>query len=96
MVASRTATTAQQNGTPGSLLQNCVSGALAAASACLFSNPLDVAKVRMQLHGELGLQEQRSYSRFSSALAKIARREGLAGIQAGLRPALCYQICTWP
>ena len=35
------------------LVEECVTGGLAASGACLFSNPLEVVKTRMQLQGEL-------------------------------------------
>ena len=31
----------------------CLTGGLAACCACVFSNPLEVVKTRMQLQGEL-------------------------------------------
>lgn len=75
---------------------SCVTGALAAASACLFSNPFDVTKTRMQLAGEMSSYVQKSYRSFSGAFRKIFEREGFRGIQAGLSPALLYQICKFP
>lgn len=35
------------------LLFECLTGGVAACGACLFSNPLEVIKTRMQLQGEL-------------------------------------------
>ena len=70
--------------------------ALAACSACLITNPAEVAKTRLQLDGEGGaaasaIRGGRQYKGVAHALATIARSEGLRGLQAGLLPALCYQ-----
>ena len=47
---------------PKSVSTECVLGAAAASSACLFTNPLEVVKTRMQLQGELKARGE--YTRF--------------------------------
>ena len=49
------------------LLFECLTGGVAACGACLFSNPLEVIKTRMQLQGEL----QVTLSCFSDALRDL-------------------------
>lgn len=67
--------------------------ALAATSACFFTNPMEVAKSRLQLAGELssGAGTPKAPSPVSMVL-QIARREGIRGLQGGLAPAIGYQI----
>uniref|UniRef100_G3QAQ4 Solute carrier family 25 member 35 n=1 Tax=Gasterosteus aculeatus TaxID=69293 RepID=G3QAQ4_GASAC len=70
-----------------------LSGA-AACGACLFTNPLEVVKTRMQLQGEL--QSRGSYRVYYRnvfhAFYTIGRVDGLAGLQKGLAPGLVYQF----
>eukprot|EP00007_Cunea_sp_BSH-02190019_P000543 CAMPEP_0174239194 /NCGR_PEP_ID=MMETSP0417-20130205/13799_1 /TAXON_ID=242541 /ORGANISM="Mayorella sp, Strain BSH-02190019" /LENGTH=386 /DNA_ID=CAMNT_0015318109 /DNA_START=26 /DNA_END=1183 /DNA_ORIENTATION=- len=79
-------------------------GGLATSAATLFTNPLEVIKVRMQVQGEL----QRRLTVHASAtsapppallyrnawqgLGVIWRAEGLRGVQKGLMPAVAYQF----
>ena len=35
------------------IIEECITGGLGACGECLFSNPLEVVKTRMQLQGEL-------------------------------------------
>ena len=68
-------------------------GAGAACGACVFSNPLEVVKTRMQLQGELRARGTytRHYRHAFHAFYTIARYDGLRSLQSGLVPALAYQ-----
>lgn len=67
---------------------------LAACGACLFTNPLEVVKTRMQLQGELQSPGtyQRHYKNVFHAFITIGKVDGLAALQKGLAPALLYQF----
>ncbi|XP_076867374.1 solute carrier family 25 member 35 [Brachyhypopomus gauderio] len=67
---------------------------VAACGACLFTNPLEVVKTRMQLQGELKSRgTYRVYYRnVFHAFYTIARVEGVVGLQKGLTPGLLYQF----
>jgi len=71
--------------------------AVSACGACVFTNPFEVVKTRLQLDGEGGAagaaaRGGRQYRGVAHALAAIARSEGLGGLQAGLSAALLYQV----
>ncbi|CAL1573645.1 unnamed protein product [Knipowitschia caucasica] len=70
-----------------------LSGA-AACGACLFTNPLEVVKTRMQLQGELRSRGtyQVYYRNVFHAFYTIGKVDGLAGLQKGLAPGLVYQF----
>ncbi|KAM9045205.1 solute carrier family 25 member 35 isoform 1-T1 [Megaptera novaeangliae] len=67
---------------------------LAACGACLFTNPLEVVKTRMQLQGELQAPGtyRRHYRNVFHAFITIGKVDGLAALQKGLAPALLYQF----
>ncbi|XP_011662300.2 solute carrier family 25 member 35-like [Strongylocentrotus purpuratus] len=69
-------------------------GGAAAACAVLFTNPLEVVKTRFQLQGELKAwgTYQRHYRNVFHAFYTIGRYDGLLALQAGLPPAIIYQI----
>eukprot|EP00116_Pleurobrachia_bachei_P006999 sb/3467261/ len=69
-------------------------GGSATTTACLFTNPLDVVKTRFQLQGELQARNsyQVKYRNVFDAFLKIARHEGIKGLQKGLTSGLAYQI----
>ena len=69
-------------------------GGLAACGAGFFTNPLEVAKTRQQLQGELAAfgNYQRHYKNVVHTFYKIGRVEGIAALQKGLVPALYYQF----
>lgn len=69
-------------------------GGMAAVGACLFTNPLEVVKTRMQLQGELqarGLYTVH-YRNVLHAFYAVARADGLLALQKGLVPGLWYQL----
>ena len=69
-------------------------GGIAACGAGLFTNPLEVAKTRQQLQGELRARGQYKvhYRHVLHAFYTIGRVEGLFALQKGLSPALFYQF----
>eukprot|EP01147_Barroeca_monosierra_P002555 gene2555-5474_t len=68
-------------------------GALATMGACIFSNPLEVIKTRMQLQGEMQSRGTyvTQYRNVFHAGYVIVKNEGIRGIQKGLVLGLCYQ-----
>ena len=76
------------------LLGQLVAASLAASTAVIFTNPLETAKTRLQLDGEAqagGAARPRQYAGVTDALRRIASREGVRGLQAGLSAACLYQ-----
>jgi solute carrier family 25 protein 34/35 len=69
-----------------------LAGATAACAAVLVSNVPETIKTRIQLDGEGVLSgAKRQYTGIWNAFTTIAKNEGIAGLQSGLRAALCYQ-----
>ncbi|XP_012877749.1 PREDICTED: solute carrier family 25 member 34 isoform X1 [Dipodomys ordii] len=70
-----------------------VLGASACCLACVFTNPLEVVKTRLQLQGELQAQGTypRLYRGFVASVVAVARADGLWGLQKGLAAGLLYQ-----
>ncbi|KAM4588861.1 solute carrier family 25 member 34 [Odontesthes bonariensis] len=68
-------------------------GALACCAACVFTNPLEVVKTRLQLQGELRPRGsyQVHYRGVLQALWVVGRTDGLRGLQKGLSAGLIYQ-----
>ena len=77
-------------GKPIPYFHNFVYAAGAASTAVLFTNPIDVAKTRLQLQGELARRGEapRLYSGPFDCMAKTARVEGVRGLQRGLATAI--------
>jgi solute carrier family 25 protein 34/35 len=77
------------------VLPSFAASAVAACSACVFTNPMEVIKTRLQLDGEgagRAAGGARQYRGIGHALTSIAAAEGVRGLQAGLTPALAYQV----
>ncbi|KAM5322573.1 solute carrier family 25 member 34 isoform 2-T2 [Glossophaga mutica] len=70
-----------------------VLGASACCLACIFTNPLEVVKTRLQLQGELQAPGtyHRPYRGLVASVAAVARADGLCGLQKGLAASLLYQ-----
>ncbi|XP_036901051.1 solute carrier family 25 member 34 isoform X2 [Sturnira hondurensis] len=70
-----------------------VLGASACCLACVFTNPLEVVKTRLQLQGELQAPGtyHRPYRGLVASVAAVARTDGLCGLQKGLAASLLYQ-----
>nr|KAF6508049.1 solute carrier family 25 member 34 [Rousettus aegyptiacus] len=70
-----------------------VLGASACCLACVFTNPLEVVKTRLQLQGELQAPGTypRPYRGLVASVAAVARADGLCGLQKGLAAGLLYQ-----
>ncbi|XP_035881246.1 solute carrier family 25 member 34 isoform X2 [Phyllostomus discolor] len=70
-----------------------VLGASACCLACIFTNPLEVVKTRLQLQGELQAPGtyHRPYRGLVASVAAVARADGLGGLQKGLAASLLYQ-----
>jgi solute carrier family 25 protein 34/35 len=56
------------------------------------SNPFEVVKTRLQLQGELGNATGKQYNNVFVALRSILAEEGIRGVQAGLAPAIAFQV----
>ena len=72
----------------------CVLGGISTCCACVFSNPLEVVKTRMQLQGELKSKGSYTvhYRNVFHAFYTIARFDGITALQKGLVPGLYYQV----
>nr|XP_033778625.1 solute carrier family 25 member 34 [Geotrypetes seraphini] len=70
-----------------------VLGASACCLACVFTNPLEVVKTRLQLQGELRAPGSypRHYRGVLQAALAVGRADGLRGLQKGLPAGLLYQ-----
>ena len=71
-----------------------IASALAACTACVFTNPMETIKTRLQLDGEGAHRatHTRQYRGILHAFTTILRMEGPRGLQAGLWGALAYQL----
>jgi solute carrier family 25 protein 34/35 len=71
-----------------------VIAASAGMGACLFTNPLEVLKTRMQLQGELKARGEHAvhYRNVIHASYTIVKNDGVFALQKGLVPALWVQL----
>lgn len=71
-----------------------VIGGAAAMGACLFTNPLEVLKTRLQLQGELKEKGTHAvhYKNVFHAGYVVAKNDGILALQKGLGPALVVQL----
>lgn len=76
-------------GTIGTIENLLISGT-GPAIAAVFTNPLDVARVNMQINGEGGAA--RSYRNTGDCIAQIWRQGGLSAVQRGLKTAMCREF----
>lgn len=69
-------------------------GGAAAVVATVFTNPLDVVKIRMQLQGELKARGMYSvhYRNLFQALYAIGRADGVRALQKGLLASAGHQF----
>ncbi|XP_066253445.1 solute carrier family 25 member 35-like [Euwallacea similis] len=69
-------------------------GGVAAMGACLFTNPLEVLKTRLQLQGELQAKGAHvvHYKNVLHAGYVVAKNDGFLALQKGLVPALWVQL----
>ncbi len=69
-------------------------GASAAGMACIFSNPGEVQKTRIQLQGELMAKGEgsRAYNSTWDAIVKTIKHDGVRGLQKGLGTGIAYQV----
>ncbi|KAK0179195.1 hypothetical protein PV327_008009 [Microctonus hyperodae] len=68
--------------------------ATAAVGAGIFTNPIDVIKIRLQLQGELEARGayKTIYKNTFHAGYVIAKHEGILALQSGIRSALAFQV----
>ena len=66
-------------------------GSLASCCACVFSNPFDVFKTRLQLQGEMG-KGNLHYRSVFDVICATYHHEGIRGIQRGLSAALWFNF----
>ncbi|XP_014299277.1 solute carrier family 25 member 35 [Microplitis demolitor] len=71
-----------------------VMGAMSAVGAGIFTNPIDVIKIRLQLQGELEARGsyKKLYKNTFHAGYMIAKHEGITGLQSGIGSALAFQV----
>uniref|UniRef100_A0A6P7FHN0 Solute carrier family 25 member 35-like n=1 Tax=Diabrotica virgifera virgifera TaxID=50390 RepID=A0A6P7FHN0_DIAVI len=71
-----------------------VLAASAAMGACIFTNPLEVLKTRMQFQGELQAKGKHAvhYRNVFHATYNIVKNDGVLALQKGLVPALWVQL----
>lgn len=77
----------QLRGGHGALTITALAG-LSNMCGAFVTNPVNVAKVRMQLDGALSSSQERVYGTFLSSIWRIGRNEGLTGLWRGTAAAL--------
>lgn len=74
-----------------STLEGFICGALASCGAVTLSNPMEVAKTRLQLQGELAKEGIKVYNNVGEVFTKTYKNEGIRGLQRGLGTSYVYQ-----
>lgn len=76
------------------LLQFATCG-LGPSTAALFTNPMEVAKVRLQMQTHMLAKDPtfKPYKNFADALVRVQRAEGWGALQAGLQMAVVREGC---
>lgn len=74
-----------------SIQQHLLAGTVAGSVTTLALYPLDLIKVRYQVHEGIGS----AYTSLSAAFRTIHAREGLAGLYQGVAPALIASAASW-
>ena len=71
-------------------------GGFSAVGTVIFTNPLEMIKIRMQLQGELKSKGQHAvyYKNVVHAAYVIIKNDGLKTLQKGLLPAVWYQFLS--
>lgn len=70
-----------------------MTGGSATTVACIFTNPMEVVKTRLQLQGELSKKgTPKAYTGLLDCAVKMARNEGILSLQKGLVPGAMYQF----
>lgn len=73
-----------------STAENLLISGTGPAMAAVFTNPLDVARVNMQINGEGG--GQRAYRNTGDCIAQIWRQGRWPAVQRGLKTAMCREF----
>lgn len=75
-------------------MKNFVIGAIAGCGAVTVSNPMDCAKTRLQLQGELRRagEYKKVFNGVIDTVVKTYTHEGVAGLQKGLITAYVFQV----
>lgn len=77
----------------GDAVTTLLSGVVAGVASCVITNPLEVAKTRMQLLEVADPRERANLQGgFRSILVDIYRREGFGGLYKGMRPRVLVKI----
>ncbi len=76
------------------LIMRFLVGASATSLACVFTNPCEVLKTRIQLQGELMAKGEgsRAYNGTLDAIVKTIKYDGVKGLQKGLGLGVAYQV----
>ncbi len=73
-----------------STVENLLISGTGPAMAAVFTNPLDVARVNMQINGEGG--GARAYRNTGDCMVLLWRKDGVLGVQRGLKTAMCREF----
>jgi solute carrier family 25 iron transporter 28/37 len=71
-------------------LDHLISGAGAGILSAGFTNPLDVAKTRLQTQDDAG----KAYKGMLDAVHRIWKEEGMVGLLQGIKPRMLFHSCA--